>query len=137
MLNSFEGREVYKIVNQNLLYFCFIKNNIADAYAEFSIDDNGETNSGTVLQRKSEDTKGFLKRAFLNYFPNIFPSIKLDYMANKQGKEFFRKLLNESKKKGFKTSIINQITKEETPYEEDEFEQYWGSYNLVFKIYFQ
>ena len=89
------------------------------------------------MQRKSEDTKGFLKRAFLNYFPNIFPSITLDYVANKQGKEFFRKLLNESKKKGFKTIIINQITKEETPYEEDEFEQYWGSYNLVFKIYFQ
>jgi hypothetical protein len=112
-LNSFEDKEVYKIVNQNLLYFCFIKNNITDAYVEFSIDGDGEANSGTILQRKSEDTKGFLKKAFLDYFPSIFSSIKLDYIANKHGKEFFRKLLKESGERGFKTVVVNQRTKEE------------------------
>jgi hypothetical protein len=34
-LKKFEDWEVYKIQKENFEYYCFIKNNIVDAYAEF------------------------------------------------------------------------------------------------------
>lgn len=149
-LDSFEGRDVYKISEDGLLYFCFIDNNIADAYVEFLIDD-GEVKNKRVLQRKSDNSKGFMRRIFLNYFSRIFQSIKLDSVANKKGKEFFKKLLKEAIEKGFKTTVVNEKTKEEEEYKEKNFEQYWSSwsgkgiindkeeesYNILFKIYFQ
>lgn len=148
-LNSFEGRDVYKnIISQNYYYFCFIQNNVADAYVEFSIDSDGVMNSGTVTQRKSEETKGFLRRVFLNYFSQIFPSVTLDQVANTLGKDFFKKLLKDASEKGFRTTVFNNRTKEETPYIEEDFEKYWAGQkhikdkkpnpsNLLFKIYFQ
>jgi hypothetical protein len=148
-LNSFEGVEVYEnMIDQKYSYFCFIKNNLADAYVEFSIDADGGMISKTVAQRKSKDTKGFLRRVFLNYFSQFFSSVTLDQVANTRGKEFFRKLLKESNEKGFRTTVLNNRTKEETPYVEDDFEKYWvgqshikdkkpNPTNLVFKIYFQ
>lgn len=148
-LNSFEGRELYKnIIGQNYYYFCFIQNDIADAYVEFLIDDDGGMNSRTVTRRKSEDNKGFLRKVFLNYFSRIFPSVTLDQTANTRGKEFFKKLLKEANGKGFKTTVFNNRTEEETPYIEEDFEKYWAGQshikdkkpnpsNLVFKIYFQ
>lgn len=148
-LNSFEGRDVYKnIISQNYYYYCFIQNDVADAYVEFSIDGDGIMNSGTVVQRKSEDTKGFLRRVFLNYFSQSFPSVTLDQVANTLGTNFFKKLLNEANKKGFRTTVFNNRTKEETDYIEEDFEKYWAGLshikdkkpnptNLVFKIYFK
>lgn len=147
-LNLFEGRGVYEGINKQKSYFCFIKNNLADAYVEFSIDADGGMFSKTVAQRKSEDTKGFLRRAFLNYFSQFFSSVTLDQVANTMGKEFFKKLLKEATEKGFRTSVLNNRTNEETTYVEDDFEKYWSGQihikdkkpnptNLVFKIYFQ
>ena len=105
-------------------------------------------NSGTVVQRKSEDTKGFLRRVFLNYFSQSFPSVTLDQVANTLGTNFFKKLLNEANKKGFRATVFNNRTKEETDYIEEDFEKYWAGLrhikdkkpnptNLVFKIYFK
>jgi len=148
-LNSFEGRDVYKNnIDEKKSYFCFIQNNVADAYVEFLIDGDGVMNSGTVVQRKSEDTKGFLRRVFLNYFSKSFPSVTLDQVANTLGTNFFKKLLNEANKKGFRTTVFNNRTKEETDYIEEDFEKYWAGLshikdkkpnptNLVFKIYFK
>lgn len=148
-INSFEGRDVYKNnIDEKKSYFCFIQNDVADAYAEFSIDGDGVMNSKTVAQRKSEDTKGFLRRCFLNYFSQIFPSVTLDQVANTLGTNFFKKLLNEANKKGFRTTVFNNRTKEETDYIEEDFEKYWAGLlhikdkkpnpsNLLFKIYFK
>ena len=135
-INSFEGREVYKIVVNNFVYFCFVKNGVADAYVEFFVD-NKETNSKRVLQRKSEDSKGLLRNAFLNYFSHIFSSIKLDQTANVHGKQFFKKLLKEATERGFKTTVVDE-----------DFEQYWSGQtiinnkqvnpnDLLFKIYYK
>lgn len=146
-INSFEGRDVYKITNDNFLYFCFIKDGVADAYVEFVVKD-GEINSKRVLQRKSEESKGLLRKAFLNYFSDIFSNIKLDRMANVHGKQFFKKLLKEATERGFKTTIVNDKTKEEASYNDKDFERYWSgqttindnqvdSSDLLFKIYFK
>lgn len=146
-INSFDGREVYKIVVNNFVYFCFIKNGVADAYVEFFVD-NKETNSKRVLQRKSEDSKGLLRNAFLNYFSHIFSSIKLDQTANVHGKQFFKKLLKEATERGFKTTVVNEETNEEASYNDEDFEQYWSGQtiinnkqvnpnDLLFKIYYK
>lgn len=108
-------------------------------------------NNKRVSQRKSDDSKGFMRRIFLNYLSRIFQSIKLDSVANRKGKEFFKKLLKEAIEKGFKATIVNEKTKEEDVYKEENFEQYWSNwsgkgtinnkevepYNILFKIYFQ
>jgi hypothetical protein len=147
-LKDFENWKVYKIEKENFIYFCFIdKNNMMDAYAEFLIE-KSEVNSKRVLQRKTETTKGLLRRVFLNYFPYFFSSIKLDKMANKLGKSFFEKLMKESIKNNFKVVVVNERTTKETPYKEENFEQYWDKIvyfdgqkvnplDVTFKIYYR
>ena len=92
-LKKFEDWEVYKIQKENFEYYCFIKNNIVDAYAEFFIE-NLNVNNKRVLQKNSASNKGLLKRAFLKYFSDIFSSVILDKRANTYGKQFFEKLMN-------------------------------------------
>lgn len=146
-IKNFESWEVYEIKKENFKYFCFVKNNSIEAYAEFFVDGQ-DINSKRVLQKKSQDSKGLLRKAFLNYFSNIFSSVKLDKLANIYGKQFFKKLMEEANEKKFKTSIVNEKTNEEAPYDSKEFEHYWSGQsiinnkivrpnNLSFKIYFK
>lgn len=146
-IEDFENWEVFKIKKESFVYFCFAKNNTIDAYAEFFVDGQN-VNSKRVLQRKSQDSKGLLRKAFLNYFPNIFPSVKLDKIANTYGKQFFKKVMEEANKKKFRTVIVNEATNEEASYNSEDFEQYWSGQsiinnkvvrpnNLSFKIYYK
>ena len=146
-IENFENWEVWEIKKKSFIYFCFIKNSTIEAYVEFFIDGQ-DINSKRVLQRKSSDSKGLLRKAFLNYFPNIFSNLKLDKIANIHGKQFFEKLMREANQKGFKTTIVNENTNEEAPYNFKDFEQYWSGQsiinnkivrpnNLSFKIYYK
>lgn len=146
-LKKFEDWEVYKIQKENFEYYCFIKNNIVDAYVEFFIE-NLNVNNKRVLQKNSASNKGLLKRAFLKYFSDIFSSVILDKRANTYGKQFFEKLMSEAINGGFKTTIVNERTGEEASYIDKNFEQYWlgktvinnkavGHHNILFKIYYK
>lgn len=147
LINKFENWDVYQINESDDMFFSFVQNNVVDAYAEFSKKDD-TFKSYKVTQRKDENTKGLLRKAFLNYFSNLFPNVILDHTANNLGKEFFRKLMNQAKQRGLKTTIVNEVTKEEIPYEEDLFDKCWSAVfsdkgqlalpmNILFKIYFK
>ena len=146
-VKNFEKYKVYKIKNNNFRYFCFIENNVVEGYVEFFIDDQN-VYSKRVLQRKSANNKGLLRRAFLNYFSHLFSDVILDKIANNYGKQFFKKLMKEANDTGFKTTIVDEKTKSEAFYEDKNFEQYWSSktiindrtvgyYDLLFKIYYK
>ena len=146
-LQNFKEWEVFEIQKEEFKYFCFTRNNIVEAYAEFVVDGQN-TNSKRVLQKKSINAKGLLREAFLHYFSHLFSSITLDKVANTHGKEFFKKLMKEAHDLGFKTTVFDEKTKNEALYQPESFEQYWsdktiihnkavGYYNLLFKIYYK
>ena len=146
-VKNFEKYKVYEIKNNNFRYFCFIENNVVEGYVEFFIDDQN-VYSKRVLQRKSGNNKGLLRRAFLNYFSHLFSDVILDKIANNYGKQFFKKLMKEANATGFKTTIVDEKAKCEALYEDKNFEQYWSSktivdgrtvgyYDLLFKIYYK
>ena len=66
-LNNFEKWEVYKFKDFDDLYFCFIHEESVDAYAKFFID-GSEGYGRTVAQKRTDQTKGLLRRAFIKYF---------------------------------------------------------------------
>jgi hypothetical protein len=146
-LNNFEKWEVYKFKDFDDLYFCFIHEESVDAYAKFFID-GSEGYGRTVAQKRTDQTKGLLRRAFIKYFSKKFSSLILDRIANKYGKQFFKKLLQDAIENNFKVVVLLEDIKKEIAYNENDYEIYWkrmyrghrqssNPSNILFKIYYK
>lgn len=146
-LSNFEKWKVYEVKNGSYAYFCFVAGDSVDAYTQFFI--NGQVvYSQTVTQKKSDYTKGLIRRAFLNYFSEKFNSIILDRIANNYGKNFFKKLLREAIEKNYKVVVLLDNIRKEIEYDENDYEIYWrrlitsseqytDESDILFKIYFK
>ena len=146
-LSNFEKWKVYKVKNGNYVYFCFVAGDSVDAYTQFFINSQ-VVYSQTVTQKKSDYTKGLIRRAFLNYFSEKFDSIILDRIANNYGKNFFKKLLREAMEKNYKVVVLLDNIQKEIEYDENDYEIYWrrliisskqytDESDILFKIYYK
>lgn len=107
--------------------YVFIKDDTINAEVEIS---QKRTNTFTlgVWQYNKPENKGFVRSVFLDFLPKYYNSIVSDMVANKFGKEFWKKLLQDCINKGYKVTVLEK--QKELKYTPEMFEQYWKS-NIV------
>lgn len=82
-----------------------------------------------VWQRKAESNKGLLRSFYLERLPDYFSSIISDKSANKFGKNFWKKLLEQAVALGHSATVLEGSLKKEIPYDIRTFENYWRNVN--------
>ena len=82
-----------------------------------------------VWQRKVESNRGLLRSFYLEILPNYFSSIISDKSANKFGKNFWKKLLEQAVDLGHSVTVLEGSLKKEIPYDVQTFENYWRNVN--------
>lgn len=109
------------------LTYIFIKDSIINAEIEIS---QKRTNTFIlgVWQYNITENKGFVRSVFLELLPKYHNSIVSDMVANKLGKEFWKKLLQDCINRGYKVTVLEK--QKELEYKPEEFEQYWKG-NIV------
>lgn len=109
------------------LTYVFIQDNTINAEIEIS---QKRTNTFTlgVWQYNKPENKGFARLVFLEFLPKYYNSIVSDMVANKLGKEFWKKLLQDCINRGYKVTVLEK--QKELEYKPKEFEEYWKS-NIV------
>ena len=82
-----------------------------------------------VWQRKVESNRGLLRSFYLERLPDYFPSIISDKSANKFGKNFWRKLLDQATTLGHSVTVLEGSLKKEVPCDVTTFENFWRNVN--------
>ena len=129
-IDTFKDNDVYVreyTGDPDRLTYVFIKDDIINAEIEIS---QKRTNTFVlgVWQYNIPKNKGFTRSVFLDFLSKYCSSIVSDMVANKLGKEFWRKLLHDCINKGYKVTVLEK--QKELEYKLEEFEQYWKS-NIV------
>lgn len=152
IFSNFKSHNVYKIrdgFDQNKFTYCLIKDNYIDCFVEISSRSSYNFSTG-VWQRKAT-TKGLARDFILNFLPNCYDSLISDKTANKLGISFYKKLLDDAIKLGYKVTVLNGSHENEEPYDPEKFDSYWisvdrdipthptflTSRDILFKIYFK
>ena len=97
-LASFKGYKVFKRTDnfdEDNVSFFLIKDDLIQGATEIISKKQNNFCLG-VWQRKSESNRGLLRSFYLERLPNYFPSIISDKSANKFGKNFWKKLLEQA-----------------------------------------
>jgi hypothetical protein len=124
-IDSFQGRDVYKrfyFGDPDRYTYVFIKNGVIDTEVEMSIKKINDFSLG-VWQRNTLDNKGFARSVFLNFLPKYHNAVVSDTVANKLGREFWKKLLDDAVSRGYKVTVIEK-QKEKNYYPKD-FDSFW------------
>jgi hypothetical protein len=130
-LASFKGYKVFKRTDsfdEDNVSFFLIKDDLIQGATEIISKKQNNFCLG-VWQRKSESNRGLLRSFYLEGLPNYFSSIISDKSANKFGKNFWKKLLEQAKALGHTVTVLEGSLKKEVPYDVETFENFWRNVN--------
>lgn len=136
-VDTYKDFEVYRYndINRNALRDFFICNNIICATVWYIVHNQVIYTSG-LWQNKNN--RGLIEDLIENYYSH-YKAIVSDNIANKNGKMFWKKILEKYISSGHKVTVLyNRQT--EQPYNPSEFENFWSHgmkmSDYVFKIYY-
>ena len=127
-IKPFKGYDVFErdhplYGSENKTYY-LVKENAIEGAIEIETRKNNNFCLG-VWQRNVFSNKELMRSFFINYLSNIYDSIVSGKVANKLGMLFWKKLLDFFIKNKTKVTIFSGNQKEELPYNDSEFEEYW------------
>ena len=130
-LVPFKNYEVFKRTDsfdEDNLSFFLIKDDLIQGATEIISKKQNNFCLG-VWQRKAESNKGLVRSFYLEGLPNYFPSIISDKSANKFGKNFWKKLLEQAVNLGHLVTVLEGSLNKEVPYDAETFENFWRNVN--------
>ena len=130
-LVPFKGYKVFKRTDsfdENNVSFFLVEDDLIQGATEIISKKENNFCLG-VWQRKAESNKGLMRSFYLEILPNYFSSIISDKSANKFGKNFWKKLLEQAVNLGHSVTVLEGSLKKEIPYDVKTFENFWKNVN--------
>lgn len=136
-IKPFKGYKVFKrdhplYGSENKTYY-LVKENTIEGVMEIETRKHNNFCLG-VWQRNVYSNKGLMRNFFINYLSNIYDSIISGKISNKLGMQFWKKLLDSFIKTNSKVTIFGGNQKEELPYNDSNFNDYWTHIKLDKKM---